>query len=68
MSNILPLLGPRLVAPLTPQASFAYTRGAMLRAYVEWLRDNPGPCAVQDEIDATVSAMQQLQHLGAAYG
>ena len=63
MSNIVPLLGPQPVPPLSPFVRYVQARMAMVRAYVEWLETQPNSDAVQQEIDGTVLAMQQLKLL-----
>ena len=67
-TNVIPLLGPRLVPPPTPYGRFVHARQEMARALADWLATHPGDAAARAEIDGTIALVDQLCRLEAAHG
>lgn len=67
MAVVIPMLGPRQPEP-SPHEAFGHARCAMIRAYAAWLRTNPSPSVIAEEIDGTRAAMDQLRQLETAHG
>lgn len=67
MSTIVPFRPRVLPAPHSaaspPYAQFTGLRGAMLAALKVWLETNPPADLAAQEIEATVSAMRQMNEL-----
>ncbi len=49
--------------PVSPHMQFAVARWHMMKAFENWLSLQPPDVGVEDEINATASAMRQLSRI-----
>lgn len=62
MGVVIPMLGSRPVA-ISPHQAFVLARRDMILAFSAWIKDQPDAEDVAEELDGTLSAMDQLRQL-----